>query len=88
MLHDRMIIVHIYIREGVGSALVAEKQRVAAAVVAPANGLGTHLDETAVGILAMSCRDTLTDDCATRIAAEMDHFGTGVGLLVVIGDSD
>ena len=69
-----------------GAAFAAEQEGVALGVVARALGGGSHLDETAVGILAMAGRDALGDDCGARIGREMNHLGAGVGLLVVARD--
>ncbi len=75
-----------HIREGVCAASVAEKQGVALAVVAGIVGVDTHLDESAVGVLAVSGGYTFRNNTRARVTADMDHLGTRVRWLVIIGD--
>ena len=86
MLHDGCLIVHIHIGEGVCTALIAQKKRVATAVVACVLGSAGHLDQSAIGVLAAPCTDTLADDGALGIAPDVYHLGARIGLLVVVGD--
>ena len=46
--------------------------------------MDTHLYQSAVGVLAMSRRDTFGDDTTARVLADMNHLRTGICLLVVI----
>ena len=66
------------------SAMAAEQERVATAVVAGTVGCGSHLDETSVGILTASCADALRDDGAAGVPSDVYHLGARVGLLVVV----
>src|SRR5690606_4044110 len=73
-------VLHLDVGEGVGAALLADQQRVALGVVACALGAGSHLDQTAVGVLATAGADALGDDLALGALADVDHLGAGVGL--------
>ena len=64
----------------------AEQQGVARRIVARAVSVRADFDETAVGVLAASGGDALGDDGRPRATAEVNHLGTGVGLLEVVGD--
>ena len=77
-----------HIREGVCATTVAEKQGVALAVVAGIVGVDTHLDESSVGVLAMSGGYTFRNNTRARVTVDMDHLGTRVRLLEIIGDRD
>ena len=88
MLDDGRGVGYLHVGESVRSATVAEQERVALAVVAcPVCG-GSDLDKSAVGILAVSGTDALADDARVGVAAEVNHLGAGVRLLVVVGDGD
>ena len=63
----------------------ADQQRVALRIVARPLRAARHLDQPAVGVLAPASRNTLRDDPAAGVAADMDHFSTGVGLLEMVG---
>src|SRR5690606_15541124 len=45
-------------------------------------------DKPAVGILRVARRDTLRDDPARRVLAEVDHLGAAVDLLVAVRNRD
>ena len=88
MLHDGCVIVDIHIGEGVGSAVGTQQQRVAGTVVAGVVCIAGSAHQSAVGVLAVSGRDTLGDDGALGVLAHVYHLGTGVGLLIVVGDGN
>ena len=44
--------------------------------------------QSAVGILAFHGRNALGDDGARCVFADMDHLGTGIGLLLQAGKSN
>ena len=75
-----------HVREGVCAALIAQEERVALAVVAGVLGMKTHLDESAVRILAMSGGDTFGDDARAGVLTDVDHLRARVRLLVVISE--
>ena len=45
-----------------------------------------HLDQATIGILAVAGGNTFRQNGAARVLAEMDHLGTGIGLLVMVGE--
>src|SRR5207245_2174383 len=81
-------VLHFEVRESVGAALIAEQQRIALRVVARAPGALEDFHHTAVAVLAVPGGDALRHDRAPGVLADVDHFGAGVGLLVVVGDGD
>ena len=85
MLGARRGVFDLDVGEGVCAAAVAHQQRVALAEVARVLGSGTHAHQSAVGIVAAARRDALADNGRLGVAAQVDHFGAGVGLLAVVG---
>ena len=69
------------------TAPVADQQRVALRIIACIFSLLRHFDQTPVAVLAHARRDPFADDPAARIASQVDHLRTGVGLLAVIRHS-
>src|SRR5260370_9384130 len=61
MLHAGSGIPHLDVREGVGTALVADQKRVALRVVACPGGALHDLYLTSIGVLAVAGRDALGD---------------------------
>ena len=55
-------------------------------IIACVGGSFAHLDESSVGILAMSSRDTFADDARACVGTDMNHLGSGVRLLVVVSN--
>src|SRR3972149_82258 len=88
MLHPGRGILHLDVGKGVGTALVADQQRIALCVVARPTGALEDLDQPAVGVLAVTRGDALGDDRALRVLADVDHLGARVRLLVVVGEGD
>ena len=86
VLDDGRGVLYVHVGEGVGAAAVAQQEGVAGTIVAGAVGLGTDADEATVGVLAAARTDTLADDGAAGVAAEVYHLGARVGLLVVVGE--
>ena len=70
MLDGVRRVFELEVREGVRSALITYQQRVALRVVASALCAGHDADESAIGILSPSSRDTFGDD-----GAAVDTFG-------------
>src|SRR5690606_24791632 len=67
------------------AALVAYQKRVAVGEVSGIRRLAVRRNLAAIGVLAEPRRDTLGNDPARRVLAEMDHLGAGVDLLVSVG---
>ena len=87
MLDDGSGVLDVHDGEGVGTAGLAEQERIALRVVAYTLSAREHLDHATIGVLGVTCRDTFGDDTRARVASDMDHLGAGVGFLVVVGDS-
>ena len=84
MLHRSRRIRDDHIGESMRSALIAEQEAVALAVVTRIDGFRSHLHESAVRILAVSGGDTFGDNTATGVLADMNHLRARIGLLVVV----
>ena len=83
--HSRLVGI-LYVRECMRSALVAYQKAVALREIAGIVRTRQHLDQTTVAVLAAACRNTLADDAAAGITADMYHLRTGISLLEVIGN--
>src|SRR5436190_18351786 len=86
VLHDRRAVAHVDVREGVRAALVTDEHRVALRIVTRTLGALHDFHEPAVGVLSAARRNTFRHDRRARVLAEVNHLGTGVGLLLVTGD--
>ena len=71
-----------------GPAIGADKQAVALREIPGPGCSRKHLDQATVAVLAVPGGDTLADDAAARAAADMDHLGTCIRLLVIVCHSD
>src|SRR6516225_5922611 len=72
VLEQRRGILRFHVRNGVGAAFVADQKRVAGGVVARAGRFAMRGDEAAIGVLRHACGNTLGDDPARRVLAEME----------------
>src|SRR5262249_13064718 len=70
------------------AALVTDQKRVALGVIARTLRTLKDLHLPSVGILPMTCGDSLRDDCAAGALSQVDHFRAGVGLLIIVGQRD
>ena len=77
-------VLHLDIGDGMGAALVADEQGVALGKVLGSGGAGHNFDQAPVSVLALTGGDTLGDDGAAGVLAQVNHLGAGVGLLVVV----
>lgn len=75
----------IHVGKRMRTALIAQQQGVALAIVAGIVRFLGNAHQTAVRVLAPSGGDTLADDSAAGILSEMNHLRTGICLLVIIG---
>ena len=80
------LVAAVDVRDRVGAAAVADEQAVALGVIAGAGGARQDANEAAIGALGLAGGDALGHDGGAGVAADMDHLGAGVGLLVVVGD--
>ena len=87
VLYNRVIVVYVNVGEGVGSASGTEQQGVARGIVARSVGFLCHAHQSTIGVLALSCRDTLGNDGRTGVGGKVDHLRSCVCLLEVVGDS-
>ena len=86
MFDNGRFVLALDVREGVGATAVADQQRVTLGEVARSFRSGAEFHQSPIGVGAFARRDTLGDDGAPGILAEVDHLGAGVGLLVVMGE--
>ena len=87
MLEHGCVVMGIHIWEGMRSTIAAQQQRVAGTIVACIVGIGCGTNQSTIGILAMSCRNTLRDDSTLGVLTHVNHLGTGISLLIVVGNS-
>ena len=87
MLKYSSIVMGIHIWEGMRSTIAAQQQGVAGTVVAGIIGIGCSTNQTTIGVLAMTCRDTLRNDGTLGVLTHVNHLGTGISLLIVVGNS-
>ena len=62
MFEHGCIVMGIHIWEGMRSAIATQQQGVAGTVVTGIIGIGRGTNQTTIGVLAMTCRDTFRDD--------------------------
>ena len=87
MLNDGLRVFDFDIRDGVRTAVAAQQQGIALREVARPVCTGHDTDQAAIGVLRVTGRDTFRDDGAARVGADVDHFGAGIGLLIIGRDS-
>ena len=87
MLEHGCVVMGIHIWEGMRSTIATQQQRVAGTVVTGIVGIGCGTNQTTIGVLAMSCRNTLRDDGTLGVLTHVNHLGTGISLLIVVGNS-
>ena len=88
MLYRSAWVLYLNVRKGMRAAIISHQHRVALReVTSPISALH-HLYQPAVCILALTSRDTLRDDRALGVLTDMDHLGTGIGLLLVVSNSN
>lgn len=83
--HCRLV-ANFYVWPSVCAAGVAKQQRVALRVVSCPVGVFGDVHQSAVAVLAVSGGDAFRNDGAVGVFAQMYHFGSRVGLLVVVGN--
>ena len=88
MFDSRARIADFEIGEGMRAASVAHEQGITLAVVPGSDGFWADLDESAITLFGMAGTDAFRDDRTLRISPDVNHLGTGVGLLSVIRHGD
>ena len=84
MFDARGGVADIDIREGVGAAFLSDEHRIALRIVTRASGSLIRLNQSAVDVLSVPGGDAFRDDRTLGVLADVDHFGSGVGLLIII----
>ena len=85
MLHHSAVVFIFYVRECMGAAFVSEQQTVALRKVSGIVCIFCHSYKAPIAVLAISGGDTFTYDSALCVFAYMNHFGSGICLLVIVG---
>ena len=88
MLHDSRLIGILNVWESMGSTLVADKEAVALREVTRIVRARKHLHQTAITVLAVSRGNTFADNTASSVPSYMDHLGSCIRLLHVVGHSN
>ena len=87
MLEHGCVVMGIHVWESMRSTIAAQQQGVAGTVVTGIIGIGCSTNQSTIGILAMSCRNTLRNDGTLGVLTHVNHLGTGISLLIVVGNS-
>ncbi|MNI37047.1 hypothetical protein D3C73_911200 [compost metagenome] len=69
------LVLHLDVRHGMRTALVADEERIAVGEVARVLGTAVDRHLTTIGILRHASGNALGNDTARRVLAEMNHFG-------------
>ncbi len=85
MLDFRSRVFYFQVGESVRSAEVAQQKTVALGKVTGIVGPFHYLHQAPVGILAFSCRNTFRNNPASGILTDVNHLGSGIGLLMIVG---
>ncbi len=88
MFDLRRRVFDFHVRKRVCAAGLTDQQRVTLGMITSAFGLRHDTDQPAVRLLCLAGRNTFRDDRRARVASDMNHFGSGVGLLQVVRYSD
>ena len=73
------------IRHGMRAAFVTDKQTVALRIVTGILSLRSNLYQSAISLIGKSGGNTLGDNFLGSVFTDMNHFGSGIGLLTVVG---
>ena len=85
MFHNRRVVGILNDREGMCPACISKKQRVTLGEVPGIIRARQHFNQSPVGILPMTGRDSLTHNAAACVLPDMYHFCTRIGMLVMVG---
>ncbi len=86
MFHPGGAVHHLEVRERMSAALIAQKQRVALGVIPGPSGALHDFDEATVAVLSVTRGDPLGDDGAFGVFSNVNHLGSRIRLLVVVGE--
>ena len=76
------------IRKGMGRAFGTDEHIVAFGVVSRADGTFVDVHEAAVSVGTFVCANPFADNGAFRVLAEVDHFGSRIGLHFSVREGD
>lgn len=88
MLYLSGSVIYFNIRKGMGTATASEQQRVALRKITRSFGHWRHFYQSPVAVVRLSGTNAFAYDGAFGVSAQMHHFGSGIGLLFVSGNSD
>ena len=88
MFYLGLIVFNIQIGICVCSTSVGHQHGIALRVVPGIGGVSTDIHESSIGVVSVARGDALGDDVASGVLAQMDHLGSGVGLLAHVGECD
>ena len=86
MFDPTAVILDLDIGYRVCPTFVTDQERIALRVVARRFCLRVHGNQPTIGVLGLTCTDTLGYDTRLGVLAKMNHLGAGIGLLHVVGD--
>ena len=70
----------------VGTAAVANQQAITLCIVARTRGVRRAFHQASISILAFTGANALTDDAASCVLTDVNHLGSRVCLLAVVGN--
>lgn len=79
------VVLDLDVGEGVGLGVIADEHGVALGIVSGTHCARSDFHEAPIAVAGMSGADAFGDYGASRVFADVDHFASGVGLLVIIG---
>src|SRR5690606_3958649 len=85
MFDLRLLVANLYVREGMSTALISDQHRITLRVIARPGRCRRNPHQSAVAVIGMACRYAFAHNGAAGIFSEVDHFGAGIRLLVMIG---
>ena len=86
MFNVRCRIARLNIWKRVRAAFIADEQTVTLREVARAVRAFQNADQTAIRVVGNARRNAFRDNRRTRVFADVNHLGAGIGLLMIVGD--
>ena len=88
MFHHGATIFYFDVRECIGATLVPHQHRIALGIVARAMSRRQNLHQSPVAVDRIARRNALRDNCAARVATDVHHLRTGIGLHFIVRQRD
>ena len=79
------VVLDLDVGEGVGLGVIADEHGVALGIVSGTHCARSDFHEAPIAVAGMSGADAFGNNCTSRVFPNVDHFASGVGLLVIIG---